>query len=217
MSANLNTTSMSCSTKITVKSPFASISRRICDGAVGLLDRQALRRLVQHQEPRLLRDRHRDLQQPLVTMRKQPGLGSGKPRKTHLFERLVGDFSRCCENVAAGHRTPTVGMLGLRGDSDVFARRQIREEMRELKSTRDTLLDHPINRETRDPFAGKVGFALRGGEHARDDVEERRLAGTVRTDDGANLARFDCHIDAVDGDEAAKAARQPAAFKKRHG
>ena len=50
---------------------------------------------------------------------------------------------------------------------------------------------------------------LAGGlrEEAADQIEERGLAGAVRTDDGAQLALLDRHRHAVDGDQAAEMLR----------
>ena len=44
-------------------------------------------------------------------------------------------------------------------------------------------------------------------EHAGDQVEEGGLAGAVGTDDGADLAGLHRHVDVVDGDQRAEAAR----------
>jgi hypothetical protein len=51
-----------------------------------------------------------------------------------------------------------------------------------------------------DPTAGRP-------ELAGDEPEQRRLAGAVRADDGDPLATFEAQRHAVDGDDAAEAAR----------
>ena len=56
-----------------------------------------------------------------------------------------------------------------------------------------------------------------GGDVARDDVEERRLAGAVRAEDGAPLAVRDVEVDVAHGVEAAVAPADPPQAEDRLG
>src|SRR5579883_2751199 len=53
-------------------------------------------------------------------------------------------------------------------------------------------------------------------EEAADQVEEGRLAGAVRTDDGAQLAALDRHRHVAHGDEAAEILRDAADVEEAH-
>ena len=53
---------------------------------------------------------------------------------------------------------------------------------------------------------------------AADQADEGGLAGAVRADDGADLARHDGEVDVVDGLQAAEVAAEPArGEQRRHG
>ena len=64
---------MSCSTSSTVTRELVQEPRQRLDGLRRLLDRQALRRLVEQQHLGLLRHGHGDLEQPLVAVAEQAG------------------------------------------------------------------------------------------------------------------------------------------------
>jgi hypothetical protein len=121
--------------------------------------------------------------------------------------------------VAANSAPPASGRQrsAWRGDPDVLARGERREQMGELEGARHALLDDAMDGEAGDALAGEDDVAIGRRQHAGDEIKERRLAGAVRSDHRTHLARLDRHVDRVDGDEAAEAAGEAAAFKKRHG
>src|SRR5260370_26075293 len=88
--------------------------------------------------------------------------------------------------------------------------------MGELKGARDAFLDDPMYRQPGDSLAIEEDLPIRRRQHTGDDIEQRRLAGSVWPDKGANFARFDRQVDHVNGGKATEAAAHPAAFKKRH-
>ena len=95
----------------------------------------------------------------------------------------------------------------LDGDLQIFPDRQLRKHFGDLKGAGDAA-PHPARRQqTGNVFA--IENDLTGGlpEKAADQVEERRLAGAVRADHGAQFAGFDRHRDVVDGDQAAEMFR----------
>src|SRR5207253_2864581 len=57
----------------------------------------------------------------------------------------------------------------------------------------------------------------RGGKVARDDVEQRRLAGPVRPENGAALAGRDLEADVADGVETTEAPADPPKAEGRLG
>ena len=92
------------------------------------------------------------------------------------------------------------------GESEVLPHRQPREDVRALERARDPAARHRVR------AGAAIGRALEedapggGREVARDQVEQRRLAGAVRPDDGPPLARRDRQGHAVDGRQRAEAA-----------
>ena len=142
LSASLNTTSMSCSTSSTLRSPAAEHVLENLHRPAGLLDRQALGRLVQHQQPRLLRDRHGDLEQALVAVRQHGGGRIGEAGEPHALHRLVGDGGRRGQHAAAAEEAPAPAVARLRRDAHVLARGQGGKDVAELEGARDALLRH---------------------------------------------------------------------------
>ena len=68
----------------------------------------------------------------------------------------------------------------------------------------------------RDVLAVESYGAEVGTLEARDEVEERRLAGAVRTDDAHQLAGRNRERDVAVGDEAAEPLRQPGYRQQTH-
>src|SRR5262249_21229660 len=66
-----------------------------------------------------------------------------------------------------------------------------------------------IGREPVDALAHESDGAGPGRERARDQVEERRLAGAVGADETGDGARVDRQIDAVDGAQTAERFHEP--------
>ena len=182
----------------------------------GLLDREPLGRLVEQQQARLLRQGHRDFEEPLVAMRQQAGRLVGNPAEAEPFERAVGPASGLRQCRGAATELPAPGFARLGGKPGILARAHLREEGGQLKGAGDAALADPRHREPGHRFAGKPHAALCRLDHPGDQVEQRRFAGAVGADDGAHLAFLDPHRHMVDRDEAAEAAGQLIEFEQRH-
>ena len=185
-------------------------------GPAGLLDRQALGRLVQHQQARLLRDRHRDLEQALVAVREHGGGRIGHTGEPHARNRLVGGRGRPAQHAAAAEELPAPAIPRLGRNAHVLAHGQGGKDVAELEGARDSLLRHLMDRHSGDVLAGEDHLPSARLEHAGDQVEDGGLAGAVGPDHGANLAGLHRQVDAIDGHQGAEAADQTPAFKQRH-
>ena len=73
-----------------------------------------------------------------------------------------------------------------------------------------------FGRKRRDVAAVEQDRARGRREEAADQIEERRLAGAVGADHGAQLARLDGERDVVDGDQAAEALRDVVDLEQAH-
>jgi hypothetical protein len=184
--------------------------------AIGLLQREALGRLVEHEQPRLLRDRHGHFEQALVAVREERRADIGKTRKPQMLERLIGGCRGARDHMPPANKPPTLTFACLRGDADILTRGERRKDVAELERARDALECHRMHRQPGNVLAGKDDFAGSGLEHARDQVEHGRLAGAVGADDRADPPRFQAHVDRIDGDQRAEASHQAFAFKQRH-
>ena len=152
-------------------------------------------------------------EQPLVAVREHGGGRVGEAGEPHALDRLVGDRSRPAQHAAAAEELPAPALARLRRDADILARGQGGKDVAELEGARDSLLRHLMDRQSGDVFAGEDDLRRARLEHAGDQVEDGGFARAVGADDGANLARLDRQVDAVDRDQRAETARQPPAFK----
>src|SRR4051794_14136841 len=73
-----------------------------------------------------------------------------------------------------------------------------------------------VGPQRRDLFAEQENIALVDGQVARDQVEERGLAGAVGADDQAALAGLDGQRDAVDRRQATEGLVQVRDLKRSH-
>ena len=98
-----------------------------------------------------------------------------------------------------------IGPMQHRADDDIVLDRQCRKRSHQLKgasypTAADLIRPAPI-----DTLTGEGDRTLVGREHAGDDVEQRRLARTVRTDDREDRALRNPKACIVDGKQTAKA------------
>ena len=112
------------------------------------------------------------------------------------------------EDAAAAERLPAPRMPGLGGQHRIVARGHLRKQRRELKRARQAALADLVRGAPGYVVAGKAHTARRRLDDAGDEVEQRRLAGAVGSDDGAHLAVGNLHADVVHGNERAVTLRQ---------
>src|SRR5207249_1833595 len=120
----------------------------------------------------------------------------------------VGTTSGGFENGATAIELPTTGFVRLCGEADIRSRAHFREDCGQLKGAGDPELANAWHRDAGHTLPGEANTALVRLQNAGDQIEQRRFAGIVRTDDGANLAFLDPHRHMVDRDETAEAAGQ---------
>ena len=92
----------------------------------------------------------------------------------------------------------------LDGEQAVLEHGQARKEVRDLEGPREAEGGPPVGGGARDVLAEERDRARGDRQLARDQVEERRLAGAVRADEPGDGARVDREIDAVDGAQIAE-------------
>src|SRR5690606_20513629 len=90
------------------------------------------------------------------------------------------------------------------------------EEFDVLEGARDAEAGNAVRRHLRDVLALEADTAGCRLIDAAYEVEDRRLAGAVRTDDREDLALVDAEADAVDGLDAAEMHGQVFDFQQRH-
>ena len=84
-------------------------------------------------------------------------------------------------------------------DHDVFERRHGREQAYILEGSGDTGLEDKVRTHAEDAAPGEGNRALAGLVDARNDVEDRRLSGTVGADEAYDLPWPDVEADIGQG------------------
>jgi hypothetical protein len=104
----------------------------------------------------------------------------------------------------------------MRADQNVVQNGHRPEELDVLERARDAAPDHAVRRRSQQALAGERERAGIGLVQARDDVEQRRLAGPVRPDQADDLPLLYVQRDVVDGDDAAEPPRHVADLEQGH-
>src|SRR5205823_3909813 len=100
---------------------------------------------------------------------------------------------------------------------EVVLDRQAEKQPRGLKGARQSGPRSPPRRLVRHLAAEELHGALGGRELAGDEVEERRLAGPVRAENGATFARPHLQVDLGHGAQAAETPADPPQAEDRLG
>src|SRR5439155_14926969 len=149
-----------------------------------------------------------------------------------LGQRARGPRERVAEAEQLGHRAhlvPHAALAGERGeepgaaaeprehgDGDRLAHRESGEDVDELEGARHAEPGQPHGPHAADVLALEAHGAARGRQQAREDVDERRLAGAVGADDRHELAAPDPQRDAVEGADAAVEHPYVDRLQQRH-
>jgi hypothetical protein len=176
---------------------------------LGLLGREDGRRLVQDQDLGIAIERLEDLHALLPADRQGAHLGIGIDLEAEAMAELddaLGCFLAIQEE-RVGHR--------LLAEDDVLGDGQHGHEHEVLVDHADATGDRIRGTTQGDGLPVHQDLALVGLGQPVQDVHEGRLAGTVLTQQGVDLARPDLQVDAVVGDDARIALRDPAHLEGR--
>ncbi len=150
-------------------------------------------RLVHQQERRLGGQRTGDLE-PLQRAERQPGRGAERERGRGRAASSRSPARRACRGSPGRRRSagspdrsrPCPATV--RADHHVLEQRHRREQRQVLERAGDAEPGDAVRRHVEQVLAVEPHRARRRLVDAADDVEHRRLAGTVRTDQAADLA-----------------------------
>ena len=211
--AKLKTRSMSCS----MSRIETSAGKRV-DGLEDLLALafgNAGDRLVEQQHARPAGERGRDLEQaPLAVGERVDRLvhhvGEAKARQQRLA--FGGDRGVAAERPPPSRARPLVNR---HRERERRQRRQRVEELVDLERADDAAAHAPMRGERRDVVAVERDRPRGRLEHAGEQVDQRRLAGAVRADQGVARAALDAERDVVGRRQAAEALDQRARLGER--
>ena len=163
--------------------------RQRVDGLGRLLDREALRRLVEQKHLGVLRHGHGDLEEPLVAVAEEAGRAARDIARDRAARgRHRRHFAPRAKTLSPPNGSQRRGLRACAASVDILAGRHLGKERGQLKRSRQSPLADGVRGQSRYVLAGKA-HAARGRLHdAGDEMEQRGLAGAVGSDDGANLA-----------------------------
>src|SRR2546426_6959998 len=148
--------------------------------------------LVEEDERRLPHQDAHEVEELLLAVREVARVLVTEPFELHEAQQL--------ERALAGR-----GEVVTRDDEEVLQRRELGEDADQLEGPPDPLLGDLPGLEPVDAPAAKDHATLVATLHARDAVEERRLARAVGADQAVDPARLEPERDAVHGGDAAEA------------
>src|SRR3569832_2112562 len=182
-----------------------------------LVDRETGEGLVQQQDLRLLRKRHGDLDAPPLAV---GGLRQ-RPTRNPLLADLLQGGPRVLDNVSlpfhVDERIPAQRRQAEQRETHVVQDRVAPEQRDDLVGARHAEMRAAAARHAGDIAAEQVDRAGIGREIAGDEVELRRLAGAVGTDDEPPRAGLDIEIDVAGDVEAAERLAQAGDGEGAHG
>jgi len=100
-------------------------------------------------------------------------------------------------------------------DQNVVDDGLVLEDRQILESASDAEARQRVRRELGEVLPVKKDLAGGWPEHRADEIKERGLAGAVRSDQTADLARFDLEADVLDGGQAAEPLGDPDNVEQR--
>ena len=184
-------------------------------GLQALARAHAGERLVEQQQARRGGEREPDLEPPLLAIGEFGHRQVGALGQVHELERVLDALRQPVDAADAAQQVEPErpALLGERGDGDVLAHGQPREQLVDLVALGQAELAHFGDAEAGDVAAlehdAPFGRMHLAGQH----LEEGGLAGAVRADDAAQFAAPDREIDIVVGDDAAVALGQAACLQ----
>ncbi len=175
--------------------------------AAGLLRPHAGERLVEQQELRPRRDQHGDLELALLAVAEMRGPRAGARGQAGGIER-IGDGGAFLASITLRAQTQGTGVTRMRGDQAVLVRRERQDHIGALVAAAEAAPGDAMRRPAGDVLAVEADASRRRLQLARQQVDERGLAGAVRPDDAVHLVGREVERHAVDRDQPAEAPRQ---------
>src|SRR5262249_55465977 len=179
----------------------------LLDGTFGLCGAHPANGFVEQQQFRIGDDGHADLKQRDVAVGQRAGGARGERSEPDLVQRAL-DLLACLAVTAGGAQRVEKTLLRLRGDPQVLGNAQPRKHALDLQGALNPEPADLVRLEPGDVAAAEKNPAAMGGEEARDQVEQRRLAGAVGADDRVQRPGSEAQADPIDRGEPAEAFGQ---------
>src|SRR6266542_3404075 len=182
--------------------------------------RHPCRRLVEQQQARLGPERARQLEAPLIAVRQVARDLVGVTPQAHALQQRLGALTELAldltEARAAGEDIPEPEAdARVHAHEHVLDRGHVGEEPDVLERAADPERRDLIGAEAAERDAAARHGAAVGRIQTREDVEQRRLAGSVGSNDRRDAA-IEREVDVGDSGEPTEALGDPAGLEERH-
>ena len=168
---------------------------------------QSRRRLVEHQDARRSGHRLGDLDELALGERET---AHGEPRVERHPEETEQLGGAGAQGAPVDQPEPT----RLAADQDVRRDVHLREQRQLLRHTGDAELLGAVRCQGAELLAAHLDAADVGGDHAGEDLDERRLAGAVLAEQGEHLAGADREVHAGEGVGGPESLRHAAQARR---
>src|SRR5215470_12512206 len=179
--------------------------------------REARRRLVEQQHLRRARERQDQLDLTLLAVGELSRHLSGAIGEPPLGQQRLGALAEMAVALAASMYREARGVEPLDGEEHALEYGEPRKERRDLERPRQSELCAPVRRHARHVLTLEANASRRRPVDARDDVEQRGLAGAVGSNDRQALPRRDREAHAAQRGETAEVVGEPLDLERGHG
>ena len=182
--------------------------------AYALLARKSGQRFVEQQQPRILRKSHRDLDSPFLAIGNLADVAPGEMFEPDAAQHAPGLAIQVGVVGERPERIPATPRQAELRQRDVVLERVVGKQRDDLVGAGQAAVRPAMRPQPRDFLAEKPDRAGVGRQVAGDQVEKRRLAGAVRSDDQPPLARHHLQRHVVRRRQAAERLSQSADLQR---
>src|SRR3954469_20736535 len=184
-----------------------------CSDLVDVFMAHAGHRLVKQHHLRIERQRGRDLQRAFAAIAHFDRRRVLEFAEAHVVEEVAGAAVVLVEHRLGAPEIERLSVLALQRDPHILQRGEMRKHRGNLERAHQAKPRHIGRRHGGDVLSLVEDLARRRFEEFGQQVEARRLAGPVRTDQRVNAATADPQVDIADGEEARELLGQSVCFK----
>jgi hypothetical protein len=142
-----------------------------------------------------------------IAVAERAGDHVGLRRQADHMHDLFGALARGGKR-KAGQQACVLLALSVHGGKQRFADGEARKDAGDLKGPGNAASNDLGRRQAGNIFSAQQNAAMVGQQGPHNQVEERRLAGTIWPDDGGERPWREVQADAADGDDAAEGFAQ---------
>ena len=168
-----------------------------CANLLAIRISKASQGFIEQKQVAVRRERDRNIKQPLFSVGEVQARGFSTLDQPHSRKDGPCLLIYFVKGVGIGPQLAGPARIRLHRNSDILKGRQVFEQADDLERPTDAEPSPPMGREFRDVLPFELHLSGICKQQSRKDIEERRLAGSVRADDAVKLARMNIQVNVV--------------------